>query len=251
MTPLKIYLVAFLFSSHIYASESEVSCQPWPPALLPNSSVTCHIESSIEITSSKVLSTSTYATELDNRILVAARSENKLELLNFSGIKKSNGNYFLIRTKSIPIPYSDYITKREPQNPEVFGKWVILREIIQYGSQGSTPGYAIKCATAIRNGEDEVATTVSECYPFDEEGRYLDVLRSAENNTQLFEIPGGSPPVSVDSPRELQSDPFSQGALEKIRSYLLENYFQQPDNLSLVCFEIGQPECSPAALRIK
>lgn len=64
-----------------------------------------------------------------------------------------------------------------------------------------------------------------------------------------YQETNASPPL--DTSRESQPVTFSQEVYENIRSYLLENYFGQPDNLPLICFEIEQFDCPHGALRVK
>lgn len=71
------------------------------------------------------------------------------------------------------------------------------------------------------------------------------------NSHQEANAENANQPHRADNLEKSQSASFDQDALKKIRSYLLENYFQQPENLSLVCFEIGQSKCPSEILRIK
>lgn len=168
--------LVFLISSANGKSDFK-DCAALPTAFIEGLSRTaCEISQSVIIESySSPRPTSPYASEFDWRNVAIASGKKSNAVMAVAGIK-SGPAATRIQTGLLRPPLPDRIAKRYliPKASR-YGHWVIAYEQVEYGAQGSIPGFAMECATAIRSFKQEIKV-VAECFPFGGRVRFSKAL---------------------------------------------------------------------------
>lgn len=124
---------------------------------------------------------SPYATEFDRRKISLARSNEAQNVKTIAGIADSVRGMTLERSNLIQPPLENHIANRTlPKTAQKYRNWNIWIEKIQYGAQGGAQGFAIDCATAL-NITPQGAIAVAECYPLEEQRRFLRTLNKIKH----------------------------------------------------------------------
>lgn len=132
------------------------------------------IDSAHVDTYQSAMPTALYASELDRRKVVIAYGPDAQLIREISGFEK-NLNYDIRKSKLNQPPYFDESIKVFKEKNKLIDGWLVAVDQIQYrASQGKT-GYAMLCAAAFKN--ENLAISVSECFPFEDRARFYQRLR--------------------------------------------------------------------------
>lgn len=172
------------------AQTTDMTCVTVPRILGELTLIACDTSNEVTVAEyrSKKLS-SPFATDLDQRRVSVAVSKNGDALTRRAGLKKTKQRLRLESSKLADIPESDSILRREVDwGVKKYHRWSIYKEFLQYAAQGNTPGYPMKCETAIINQDQpKYFLIASECHDFSDKNftKILDDIESIYFNRKM------------------------------------------------------------------
>lgn len=116
---------------------------------------------------------SPYATDLDVRKVVVARSSDAARLAGIFGFTGFPRQPTYQGMRLLEIPHQDQVETVALEKPYQVDGWQIGQQIIQFSEQGNAPGFSMVCATAF-SAERMLAT--AECFPMEEQERFVRTL---------------------------------------------------------------------------
>ena len=119
---------------------------------------------------------SAYATEFDRRSVTVVHGANAKAVSDAAGVAGGSRAMDNGRSRLVKPPIEDQIAHRiSAKSTQKYLQWTIWMERIQYRAQGGSLGYVIDCATALRSNQ-HCTTAVAECFPLEEQQRFLRTL---------------------------------------------------------------------------
>ena len=178
MTKLNFVLI-FLLCQPIPGFAGETSAKCTTPRIVSDTLALTECEQKNQLTLATYRapsSSSSYATEFDQRSVVVGYGLELKQVKEAAGILSNNGKNYLSRTLLTTPPMTEAIESRNPvKSPKSHGDWVVFYEQIQYGAEGVAQGYVIDCATALKT-ERGTTIAVAECFPLENRKRFLIML---------------------------------------------------------------------------
>lgn len=159
------------------AAATVLECPTSPAVSIEGISRTaCEISRSVVI--ERYLSpepTSVYASKLDRREVAIAMGKNAESVASAAGLTLGPRS-IQVQTKLLQPPFADQIARRYVNPMKIrYKNWMIAYEEIEYGAQGSAPGFPFECATAIQSTL-QAKKIVAECFPLEERARFAKTL---------------------------------------------------------------------------